>query len=151
MVRRSAAGAVRGARAVDATRALGASAVEHGGHLLSGVAASGKVERREQAKGVTEPGVGELVADPAAFGSRGDQPALAQTGQVVREVGARCAELMGEVGGIGGTLHQHHQHPASSGVSEGPSDSAEKTQVDVSVGRHESHEAMIQRSLYVDR
>jgi hypothetical protein len=37
--------------------------------------------------------VGQFVADPAALGGRGDQPALAQAGQVVGQVGPAGAEL----------------------------------------------------------
>ena len=75
--------------------AFGAAAGEVHGGVRSGVAVAGQVERCEQAEGVAEATVGEVVVDTAALGGGGDQAAVAQAGEVV---GAGGAEGVGEVG-----------------------------------------------------
>lgn len=98
--------------------------------LLSGVAVAGEVEGGERPEGFGEAGIGEVVADPATFGGRGDEAALAEAGQMVGEVGSGGAEAIGELGGIAGAVEEVEEDPPAGRVGERGPDSTESAEVD---------------------
>jgi hypothetical protein len=110
---------------------------------------AGKVEGRESMQSVREPRVGELVADAASFGGRDDEAALAQTGQVVRQVGPSGAEPIGELGGIAGSVEEVHEDAPASRVRERSADPTEGREVDAESGY--SHDLTIQPGMYAAR
>ncbi len=91
---------------------------------------AGKVERGEDAQGLGEAGVGELVADAASFGGRGDEAALAQAAQVVRQVRAGGAEAIGELGGIAGSVEEVDEDAPARRVGESGTHAAEGCEIE---------------------
>ncbi len=60
----------------------------------------GQDDAEQIGQGVSEPGVGQLVANPATFGYRDDQSATAKTLQVVGQTLSRDVEPFGQVSRI---------------------------------------------------
>ncbi len=115
----SAAGAVGDGGAAEPAGALGAVAAGFHRGVLSAVAGAGQVEQGEQGERVAQAGVGELVADAASLGGGGDQAAVAQAGEVIGEVGAAGAEVVGELGRVGRPAEELHEDAPPCGVGEG--------------------------------
>ncbi|KUL34975.1 hypothetical protein ADL12_20290 [Streptomyces regalis] len=62
--------------------------------------------------------VGQLVAGTAAIGYCEDETAVAQAGKVVRQPGARDAQCIGKVGGVGRGFAQGEQDAAADRIGE---------------------------------
>jgi hypothetical protein len=114
--------------------------------LLSRVAVAGEVERREVVQGFGESSIGELIADPATFRGRGDETALPETSQMVRQVGTGGAEPIGEFCWIAGSVEEVDEDAPAGRVGESRADAAESAEVEGRTGY--SHDSTIQQRLY---
>jgi hypothetical protein len=89
------------------------------------------------ARGGRRPGAGwPLIADLAAFPGGGDQPAAAQTGQVIGGLGPAHAKDLGELGWVGRTGQQHGQDAPAGRVGQGGPDALQDIHVGRQLGDH---------------
>ena len=98
--------------------------------LLSSVACAGKVKWGQQSKRVTKTRVGEVVANVAALGRRGNEPTFAEARQVVRQVGPRRGAFVSKRGRVRGSVEQPAEDPATGRVGEGGTDAPKCVEVD---------------------
>jgi len=88
--------------------------------------AAGRVDGEHQTQkvieGMTDTRIGQLVAGSASFGYRHHQPAAPQTTQVVGHDLARHSDLLGEFGGMVGSLAQVQQDLGPRRVGQGMSE-----------------------------
>ena len=97
--------------------------------MRSLVAGPRQVERGQDAQRVGKTLIGQLVPDPAAFGCGGHQPALTQAGQVIGQVGAAGADVIGHLRRLAGTADQVHENTAPRGVRQRRSHPGQDAQI----------------------
>lgn len=84
--------------------------------------------------------IGQLVADPAPFAGGGHQPAAAQTGEMVRDVGLGEPELLGELGGVARSVEQQDQELPAGLVGQCGADTSQG----VEINRGREHGIIVQ-------
>ena len=99
-------------------------------YLLSRVASSRELHRGKQPERIGEALVGEVVADTPTFGGGGDEPALAQAGEVVREIGSGREQLLGQLRRVAGPVKETDQDPLSGRVRQRGTDAPQRPEID---------------------
>lgn len=86
--------------------------------LLSWIAGARKIERCEQAKRVAESVVRQVVPHIASLRRGHHESAVAEARQMVREVGPRGPDFIGECSGVGGSVEKSNEDALPDRVGE---------------------------------